>query len=47
MEQGRIIEEGRHADLIARGGLYAHLAELQFGQGQRPEAEAKAPEDAL
>ena len=47
MEQGRIIEEGRHADLIARGGLYAHLAELQFGQGQGPEAEAKAPEDAL
>ncbi len=47
MEQGRIIEEGRHADLIARGGLYAHLAELQFGQGQGPEAETKAPEDAL
>ena len=47
MEQGRIIEEGRHADLIARGGLYAHLAELQFGQGQGPDAEAKAPEDAL
>ena len=47
MEQGRIIEEGRHADLIARGGLYAHLAELQFGQGHGPESEAKAPEDAL
>ena len=47
MEQGRIIEEGRHADLIARGGLYAHLAELQFGQGPIPEAEVKAPEDAL
>jgi len=47
MEQGRIIEEGRHADLIARGGLYAHLAELQFGQGPGPEAEVKAPEDAL
>lgn len=47
MEQGRIIEEGRHADLISRGGLYAHLAELQFGQGLGPEAETKAPEGAL
>ena len=47
MEQGRIIEEGRHADLIARGGLYAHLAELQFGQSPVSEAEHSAPEDAL
>ena len=47
MDQGRVIEEGRHADLIARGGLYAHLAELQFGQSQGPDAEVKAPEDAL
>ncbi len=34
MDEGRVVEEGRHADLVARGGLYAHLAELQFGQGQ-------------
>ena len=47
LEQGRVIEEGRHADLIARGGLYAHLAELQFGQGPGPEAEVNAPEGAL
>jgi ATP-binding cassette subfamily B protein len=31
MEHGRIVEEGRHEALIARGGLYARLAELQFG----------------
>jgi len=30
MEQGRIVEEGNHASLTARGGLYARLARLQF-----------------
>ena len=30
MEQGRIVESGRHAELIAQGGLYARLASLQF-----------------
>jgi ATP-binding cassette subfamily B protein len=31
MDQGRIVEEGTHATLVARGGLYARLAALQFG----------------
>jgi ATP-binding cassette subfamily B protein len=30
MDQGRIVEEGTHATLSARGGLYARLARLQF-----------------
>jgi ATP-binding cassette subfamily B protein len=30
MEQGSIVEQGRHADLLAKGGLYARLAKLQF-----------------
>ncbi len=30
MEQGRIVEEGTHSTLSARGGLYARLARLQF-----------------
>jgi ATP-binding cassette subfamily B protein len=32
MEHGRIVEEGNHATLVAKGGLYARLAELQFNQ---------------
>jgi ATP-binding cassette subfamily B protein len=30
MDQGRIVEQGRHADLLLAGGLYARLAHLQF-----------------
>jgi len=30
MDQGRIVEEGRHDALSAAGGLYARLARLQF-----------------
>ncbi|MBN8999980.1 MAG: ATP-binding cassette domain-containing protein, partial [Rhizobiales bacterium] len=31
MDGGRIVEEGTHAELTRRSGLYARLAELQFG----------------
>ena len=33
MEHGRIVEEGDHATLVAKGGLYARLAALQFETG--------------
>ena len=31
MDEGHVVEQGVHADLVARGGLYARLARLQFG----------------
>jgi len=33
MDQGRIVGEGSHAELVAGGGLYKRLAELQFASG--------------
>jgi subfamily B ATP-binding cassette protein MsbA len=30
IERGRIVEQGPHAELLARGGLYARLHGLQF-----------------
>lgn len=30
LEQGRIVEQGTHAELTTRGGLYARLAAMQF-----------------
>ena len=30
LEAGRIVESGRHHDLLARGGLYAQLYHEQF-----------------
>jgi ATP-binding cassette, subfamily B, bacterial MsbA len=35
LERGRIVERGRHDDLLARGGVYRRLYELQFG-AERP-----------
>ncbi|MEO1204978.1 MAG: ABC transporter transmembrane domain-containing protein [Pseudomonadota bacterium] len=31
MDGGRIVEEGTHSALVAKGGLYSRLAQLQFG----------------
>ncbi|MGI9484187.1 MAG: ATP-binding cassette domain-containing protein, partial [Hyphomicrobiales bacterium] len=33
MDQGKIIDEGRHAALVKKDGLYARLASLQFMDG--------------
>jgi subfamily B ATP-binding cassette protein MsbA len=30
LDHGRLVEQGTHAELLARGGLYAHLHQMQF-----------------
>ena len=32
MDEGRVVEEGTHHELVGRGGLYSRLAALQFGE---------------
>jgi ATP-binding cassette, subfamily B, bacterial len=34
LNEGTIVEHGKHEDLLARGGLYAELYETQFGQDE-------------
>lgn len=35
IDQGRVVESGTHPELLAVGGLYAHLYERQFRQNQQ------------
>ena len=32
LDHGALVEQGTHAELVAKGGLYASLAALQFNQ---------------
>lgn len=35
MDKGRVVDQGTHTDLLARGGLYADLYRLQFRDGKQ------------
>ncbi|MBY0294524.1 MAG: ABC transporter ATP-binding protein/permease [Methylobacterium sp.] len=43
MEAGRVVETGRHAELIAQGGTYARLQRLQLADDPAPAAVGAAP----
>ncbi len=36
LQRGRLVEQGSHEQLIAQGGLYARLHELQFSRSETP-----------
>lgn len=43
MDQGRIVDIGRHEELVRRDPLYARLAELQFGEASPVASAADMP----
>ena len=41
MDRGRIVESGKHSDLLKQGGLYAHLYDTQFNRNQNSVSESE------
>jgi len=46
LEAGRVVQDGTHDELMAAGGLYRGLYEMQFRREQDPHAEAAQPTPA-
>jgi subfamily B ATP-binding cassette protein MsbA len=44
IDGGRIVEEGNHEDLLAKGGLYRRLYDLQFKNGSDSDTKRTDPE---
>jgi ATP-binding cassette subfamily B protein len=47
MDEGRIVDIGRHHELIQRDALYARLAELQFGEASEQASVLGSDKDAV
>jgi ATP-binding cassette, subfamily B, bacterial len=47
LDHGRLVEQGTHAELLARGGLYARLYEEQFKPGKSGTAPLLVPSEAV
>jgi ATP-binding cassette subfamily B protein len=48
MDKGVVVDEGTHDELLARGGVYAELHDLQFKtSGETAEAKALKPVQAI
>ena len=43
LDAGRIVERGSHLELLAKGGQYRNLYDLQVQFGHDPEAAVVAP----
>ena len=42
IDGGRVVEQGRHAELLAAGGLYADLYRTQFGRAPAAPVDGQA-----
>ena len=45
LDHGRIVERGRHDELLGAGGLYAELYRIQFERQEPPELQLTRPTD--